>query len=390
MARAVAALMLAVVACRPKSTPIAVADAAPAPAPAPAIVDAGAAPAFTLHSRFPAGLWDLKLYPLDDGIAVVMGVGTTTKTGWRLSTFAAGKPPRALSPRAPLRDFLQDDILSVHGTTDQVFVQLTGGGVLRIEPKGMTRFPHRYADIVELRNGQWIGLETRADPLGQDWQQPGKYELLAGSGTIPEIPSKLHPLGAVHLADGKICADAFAAGADEDGIWTADVDGHQYLAHPKQPVKTLFRGADGECYAWLQEGEYTGAGSGYELRHSIARVRGDEMDAPMPIDVAAMGFDPTGGYPRPDREGNFWFIGKSWIPRRVTLKSRALVEKLYPIPDKFENCDRPTATQVIAFDSNDVWVLASCRDEKWHFIQGRAELLLHTGPAGPVYEWPAP
>lgn len=73
-------------------------------------------------------------------------------------------------------------------------------------------------------------------------------------------------------------------------------------------------------------------------------------------------------------------------------KSAPLVDASPPAPppEKLEDCPRPAATHVIGFDSNDVWALVSCRDEKWQFPRHRAQLLLHTAPAGDVYDWPAP
>jgi hypothetical protein len=397
-------LLLVLAACTPKSAPPdAGADAGTktvkAPKPKPhvetSIADKGSAEApFHVHSRFPADS-EVEVFPLDDGIAVVQWANSRS---WKLSTAGTGKPPRALTGRIT-RDEDRGE-LAVRGTTSLVFVLQRLDGVLhRVTPGETKRLPNRFTHVVELRRGQWVGLEVVAPEESVNWDfAHGEYKVVGGKGlsenradggpgpgtdaTLPLVPSHLRPRRTVQLADGKICADATKGNSSEGGIWTADVGGHQYLA-PFTALDVLFRGADGECY--VLDRDYVSS--------DLYRVKGDDTQLVAEIDFHKLGYD--GNTPlQTDREGGMWFIGAGFTPRRIVATDGVVTTTKYPIPEKLPeklpDCAHPTAMRIVALDATDVWILAACRDEQWHFSDFRPRYLLHTGPAETPYDWPAP
>lgn len=397
-----ALLLVALVACS-KSTPQVDAgvDAGPKVRPPKPkahvetrIEDKGIAEApFHVHSRFPPT--DVEAFPLDDGIAVVQWADLRS---WKLSTVGIGRPPRALTGRIK-RDEDRGEFV-VRGTTELAFaLQRLDGVLYRATPSSPPfRFPNRFTQVVELRKGQWVGLEIIAPDESVNWDYAhGEFTIVAGKGvegrldsglpsdpSIPLVPSHLRPRRAVQLADGKICADATLGSPGQGGIWTADTAGHQYLA-PSNPIDILYRGADGECYVL----DVNHAGS------ELYRVKGDDTQLVAEIDFNKLGYD--GNTPLvTDREGGVWYVGAGWIPRRLVMTDGVVTTTKYPLPEKLTEktdgveCVHPTAMRIIPVTASDVWILTACRDAEYHFSDMHPRLLFHTGAAEKLYEWPAP
>lgn len=403
MTRLTTALVCLALAGCPKSTPAVDtrADAGPKVKPPKPkehvetrIDDKGAAEIpFHVHSRFPAES-EVEAFALDDGIAVVQWANTRE---WKLSTVGTQRPPRALTGRIK-RDEDRGELM-VRGTTDLAFALQRLDGVLhRASPTEVKRFPNRFTHVVELRRGQWVGLEIIAPDESVNWEYAhGEFTIVGGKGvetrldsglpsdpSIPLVPAQLRPRRTVALADGKICADATVGNLVNGGIWTADVSGHQYLA-PFNALDVLYRGADGECYVLDKN----------MVSSEVHRVKGDDTQLVAEIDFNKLGWD--GNTPLvTDREGGLWFVGGGWIPRRLVVTDGVVTSTKYPLPEKLTakangvDCVHPTAMRIVPVDAKDVWVLTACRDENYHFSDMRPRLLLHTGAAESLYEWPAP
>lgn len=365
--------ILALADCRPKPEP------PPPPAvvevPLPPRLDAGvptATATFALHSILPPGP-DLQLFELEDGIVVVGDDGSK----YQFVMIAHGGAPvpvpsLALTPGATR-------IEQVVGTTADFLVGTGEGVVWRVTGKTTRRLPKKYHEIVEFRDGQWLGMAFE----GREWTpyiaEPSHFDLLLGEGDVPVIPAQVHPRQLVHLGDGKMCGVAVAFGFDSNEVvWTATADGHQFIAQPRWEGR-VFRGPAGGCQVLSQFAVFSAR------VHTISRVEGDDVEPPIAADdipEEPLSFD---------REGGIWWIGKSWVPQRLTMTDRGAVTTRYPIPEKLEpmpDCAHPTALHILGLNEHDAWIAGVCRNENWTFVRGAAAFLLHLGPAGQVHTWP--
>ena len=187
------------------------------------------------------------------------------------------------------------------------------------------------------------------------------------------VPAQLAPRRAVRLADGSLCANA-ADGTSQGGVWTVNAEGRQFLA-PQPFVDLVFRAPDGGCYAISQGAVFHAQGDVVEWRARLERPS----------------FGADDGY-APDRNGGLWAVGKKFRPGRVLLGKEGVKTTYYPLPEKIAgfDCPTPTARRVAAVDETDVWVVASCRDAEGKFLDDRPLVLLHTGAARRVFDWPSP